>query len=138
VMVRLTQIDGKLPNLALMKLAHHHRAQGDGITFSKHVERDMLEPAYGRVPTIRSIRTSTALLALRSAAVGSSAGFVSSRRRKGRRAQSTPSPQSGAENPTRGTSTSSTTTSSVSPANSGRLGLMRYGQAASRSASTRA
>jgi hypothetical protein len=49
VMVRLTQIDGKLPNLALMKLAHHHRAQGDGITFSKHVERDMLEPAYGRV-----------------------------------------------------------------------------------------
>jgi hypothetical protein len=48
-MVRLTQIDGKLPNLALMKLAHHHRAQGDQLVFSKHVERDMLEPVYGRV-----------------------------------------------------------------------------------------
>lgn len=48
-MVRLTQIDGKLPNLALMKLARHHRARGDEIVFSKHVERDMLEPAYDRV-----------------------------------------------------------------------------------------
>lgn len=44
--VRLTQIDGKLPNLALMKLAHWHRARGDEITFSKRVERDMLEPIY--------------------------------------------------------------------------------------------
>jgi hypothetical protein len=47
--VRLTQIDGKLPNLALMKLAHWYRGQGAEITFSKHVERDMLEPAYDRV-----------------------------------------------------------------------------------------
>jgi hypothetical protein len=47
--VRLTQIDGKLPNLALMKLSRHHRARGDEITFTKHVERDMLEPEYGRV-----------------------------------------------------------------------------------------
>jgi hypothetical protein len=47
--VRLTQIDGKLPNLALMKLARHHRANGDGIYFTKHVERDMLEPEYDRV-----------------------------------------------------------------------------------------
>jgi len=45
--VRLTQIDGKLPNVALMKLAHHHR--GDEVHFSKHVERDMLEPEYDRV-----------------------------------------------------------------------------------------
>ena len=29
--VRLTQLDGKLPNLALMKLAHWHRAQGDEV-----------------------------------------------------------------------------------------------------------
>jgi hypothetical protein len=44
--VRLTHIDGKLPNLALMKLAHWHRARGDAITFTKHVERDMLEQDY--------------------------------------------------------------------------------------------
>jgi hypothetical protein len=44
--VRLTQIDGKLPNLALMKLAHYHRARGDEVHFTKHVERDMLEPDY--------------------------------------------------------------------------------------------
>lgn len=47
--MRLTQIDGKLPNLALMKLAAHHRAQDDAIHFTKRVERDMLEPAYDRV-----------------------------------------------------------------------------------------
>lgn len=47
--VRLTQIDGKLPNLALMKLAKHHRMAGDQLYFTKHVERDMLEPEYGRV-----------------------------------------------------------------------------------------
>lgn len=48
--VRLTQIDGKLPNLALMKLAHYHRARGDDVHFSKSVDRDMLEPA-GASPT---------------------------------------------------------------------------------------
>lgn len=49
MIVRLTQIDGKLPNLALMKIAAYHRASGDEIIFSKRVERDMLEPAYDRV-----------------------------------------------------------------------------------------
>jgi hypothetical protein len=33
--VRLTHIDGKLPNIALMKIAAHHRAQNDEITFTK-------------------------------------------------------------------------------------------------------
>lgn len=47
--IRLTQIDGKLPNLALMKLASHHRALGHELYFTKKVERDMLEPAYGKV-----------------------------------------------------------------------------------------
>jgi hypothetical protein len=47
--VRLTQIDGKLPNLALMKLAGHHRGLGDELHFTKRVERDMLEPKYDRV-----------------------------------------------------------------------------------------
>ena len=45
--VRLTQIDGKLPNLALMRLAYHHRR--DEIVFTKHVERDMLEGEYDRI-----------------------------------------------------------------------------------------
>jgi hypothetical protein len=47
--VRLTQIDGKLPNLALMKLARHHRDIGDEVYFTKAVERDMLESDYKRV-----------------------------------------------------------------------------------------
>lgn len=47
--VRLTQLDGKLPNLALMKLAHYHRARGDDLHFSRSPYRDMLEPAYDRV-----------------------------------------------------------------------------------------
>jgi hypothetical protein len=48
--VRLTHIDGKLPNLALMKLAHRHRSLGDEIYFTKKVERGLLEPpVYGRV-----------------------------------------------------------------------------------------
>ena len=47
--VRLTQIDGKLPNLALMKLAHYHRTRGDEVHFSKDIERSMLEPDYDRV-----------------------------------------------------------------------------------------
>jgi hypothetical protein len=47
--VRLTQIDGKLPNLALMKLARHYRGLGSELHFTKQVERDMLEPEYHRV-----------------------------------------------------------------------------------------
>lgn len=47
--VRLTQIDGKLPNLALMKLARHHRDLGHSIHFTKSVDRDMLEPDYNHV-----------------------------------------------------------------------------------------
>lgn len=47
--VRLTHIDGKLPNLALMKLAHWHREQGDAVTFSRSLAREMFEPDYDRV-----------------------------------------------------------------------------------------
>jgi hypothetical protein len=56
VNVRITQIDGALPNLALMKLAHWHKARGDEVVFrrnvekpseaEKHLHRDMLEPDY--------------------------------------------------------------------------------------------
>jgi len=47
--VRLTQIDGALPNLALMKLAHWHKAQGDVVTLTRDVERDPSEPDYDAV-----------------------------------------------------------------------------------------
>lgn len=47
--VRITQIDGKLPNIALMRIAASHRARGDDIVFTKHVERDMYEGPYDRV-----------------------------------------------------------------------------------------
>jgi hypothetical protein len=47
--VRLTHIDGKLPNIALMKLARHYRDRGYELWFTKHVDRDMLEPEYDRV-----------------------------------------------------------------------------------------
>jgi hypothetical protein len=36
--VLCVQLDGSLPNLALMRLAHWHRAQGDEVTVSRHVE----------------------------------------------------------------------------------------------------
>jgi hypothetical protein len=42
--VRLTDIDSKLPNLALMKLAHYHREQGDEVYLTRSVERDFFEP----------------------------------------------------------------------------------------------
>jgi hypothetical protein len=40
--VRLTQIDGALPNLALMKLAHWHKARGDSVTVTRLLEKDDL------------------------------------------------------------------------------------------------
>ena len=33
--VRLTQLDGKLPNLALMKLSHYHRGRGDAVRLAR-------------------------------------------------------------------------------------------------------
>lgn len=47
--VRITQIDGKLPNLALMAISAHHRAKGDTIHFTRDVERGLFEPEYGVV-----------------------------------------------------------------------------------------
>jgi hypothetical protein len=46
VNVRLTQIDGSLPNLALMRLAAHHRGRGDQVHFTRRVRREMFEPRY--------------------------------------------------------------------------------------------
>jgi hypothetical protein len=47
--VRLTHIDGKLPNLALMKLAHWHRAQGDEVHLARTTSPTMFEPDYDTV-----------------------------------------------------------------------------------------
>ena len=49
MIVRLTQLDGALPNIALMKLAHWHREQGDSVTLTRQVERDLFEPEYDKV-----------------------------------------------------------------------------------------
>lgn len=47
--VRLTQLDGKLPNLALMRLAAWHRGRGHEVVFTRSVEREMFEREYGAV-----------------------------------------------------------------------------------------
>ena len=44
--VRLVHIDGKLPNLALMKLAHWHRAQGDAVQLTRSLEPDSADKVY--------------------------------------------------------------------------------------------
>ena len=44
--VRLTQIDGKLPNLALMKLAYWHKSKGDEVFFESSINKSMFEPDY--------------------------------------------------------------------------------------------
>jgi hypothetical protein len=41
--VRVTQLDGNLPNLALMALAQHHRERGDEVAFTRQAHRDMFE-----------------------------------------------------------------------------------------------
>jgi hypothetical protein len=47
--VRLTQIDGKLPNIALMKLSEWHKRQGDTVHFTSSIERTLFENDYDRV-----------------------------------------------------------------------------------------
>lgn len=47
--VRLTQIDGALPNLALMKLADWHIGKGDEVVVTRHIERDMFEGDFDKV-----------------------------------------------------------------------------------------
>jgi len=47
--VLLLQADGSLPNVALMKLAHFHRAQGDTVNLIPYRRRDLFDPDYDRV-----------------------------------------------------------------------------------------
>lgn len=44
--VRITQIDGKFPNLALMKLSHYHKSKGDLVYFESSVVKGLYEPEY--------------------------------------------------------------------------------------------
>ena len=44
--VRLTHIDGHLPNLALMSLSAWHKAQGDEVHFHRSPSRQLGEPDY--------------------------------------------------------------------------------------------
>lgn len=47
--VRITQLDGALPNLALARLAAWHSAQGDSVHFTRSVSPGLFEPKYERV-----------------------------------------------------------------------------------------
>lgn len=47
--VRLTQLDGKLPNLALMRLSAFHKARGDLVHFYRTPYRQLGEPDYSIV-----------------------------------------------------------------------------------------
>lgn len=41
--IRLIQVDGKLPNLALMRLSAFHKANGDSVEFTRRVHRDLFD-----------------------------------------------------------------------------------------------
>lgn len=47
--VRITQLDGKLPNLALMRLAAWHRHLGDEVVWARGISRRLGEPEYDLV-----------------------------------------------------------------------------------------
>ena len=41
--IRLVQLDGKMPNIALMKLSHWHKSEGDTVTLTKQVQQSLFE-----------------------------------------------------------------------------------------------
>lgn len=47
--IRITQIDGILPNIALMKLSYHFKKKGDNVFFEKSVYKNLFEPDYDLV-----------------------------------------------------------------------------------------
>lgn len=49
MIIRLTQLDGALPNLALMKLSHWHKSRGDEVVMTTELQRGLFEPEYDRV-----------------------------------------------------------------------------------------
>ena len=65
--VRLIHLDGKLPNLALMKLSHWHKSQGDEVSLTTSVQPSMFETRPDKVyasaifkyslPRLQEVRT---------------------------------------------------------------------------------
>jgi hypothetical protein len=49
VNIKITQLDGALPNLAVMKLAHWHLTQGDQVLVTRRIEPDLFDPPFDRV-----------------------------------------------------------------------------------------
>lgn len=47
--VRITQLDGKLPNLALMRISAWHKQRGDSVYFTRSPYRHLDEPDYSSV-----------------------------------------------------------------------------------------
>lgn len=47
--IRLTHIDGRLPNLALMRLSSYHKGRDDEVTFEKSIRRTLFDGDYDRV-----------------------------------------------------------------------------------------
>lgn len=47
--IRITQLDGKLPNLALMRISAFHKNKGDEVFFTYSPRRDLWEDDYDRV-----------------------------------------------------------------------------------------
>lgn len=47
--VKIVQIDGKLPNLALMQIASWHKARGDAVVYTRDTHHDLLDPPFDRV-----------------------------------------------------------------------------------------
>jgi hypothetical protein len=47
--VRLTQLDGALPNIAIMKLASWHLDRGDEVKVTRQIEGDLFDQSYDRV-----------------------------------------------------------------------------------------
>lgn len=61
--VKLVQIDGKLPNLALMQLASWHRSRGDEVVYTRDPHHDLFEAPYDRVYGSAIFRFSAAKIA---------------------------------------------------------------------------
>jgi hypothetical protein len=47
--VKLVQIDGALPNIALMRLAAYHRFNGDYVELSRRIDNDIFEPDWDKI-----------------------------------------------------------------------------------------
>lgn len=62
--IRVTQLDGKLPNLALMRLAAWHREQGDNVYWQRGTQRGLHEPDYDIVYGSAIFTTSAKAVAL--------------------------------------------------------------------------